>query len=145
MKFNFGYKIAIVYTLFALGMVGILVMSMQFDHELVTENYYENELNYQGRKDAFHNMETAPFKVFITQMDGEVLVSFDGLTANQQASGTLSFYKPDKADYDEEHPIQLNADGRMRVAPKAPQGRLKVALRFTVDKTDYYVHKEIIL
>ncbi len=145
MKINFGHKIAIVYTLFAVGMVSILVMSMQYDHELVTENYYENELNYQGRKDAFDNMAGAPFKVRIDKQGSTLQVHFDGLAANDVPQGTLSLYKPDRAAFDEEHKLQLDEQRSMRLVPKGQQGRYKVQLRFALNGTDYYVQQDIIL
>ncbi len=144
-KFHFGHKIAVVYTLFAIGMTAMLIMSMQFDHELVTENYYENELSFQGRKDAFDNMATATFKVNVALEQGAVSVKFEGLPANEQPEGTLSLYKPDKAAFDEQHELVLDADRRMRIEPKGKQGRYKLELRFEIDGTDYYVHKDILL
>jgi hypothetical protein len=145
MKLNFGHKIAIVYSIFAIGMVSMLVMSMQFDHELVTEDYYENELNYQGRIDAFHNMETAPFKVSITQNAGSIYVAFDGLSANQQAVGSLSLYKPDRSDQDEEYVLLLDENKKMEIFPKATRGRIKVQLRFKVDNKDYFVQRDLLI
>lgn len=143
MKINFGHKIAIIYTLFAVGMASMLVMSMQFDHDLVTENYYENELKYQGKKDAFGNMSQAPFQVIISKVGNEIDVHFEGLSAEHGPMGTLSLYKPDRADYDEEHTLALDKDGRMRITPRAAHGRYKVSLRFEVEGVDYFVQKEI--
>lgn len=144
MKINFGHKIAIIYTLFAVGMASMLVMSMQFDHELVTENYYENELKYQGKKDAFGNMGEAPFQVLISKAGNDIHVQFEGLSPGHPPVGNLSLYKPDRAEYDEEHTLSLDDEGRMRVTPRAAQGRYKVSLRFEVDGVDYYVQKEIV-
>ncbi|MCA1752004.1 MAG: FixH family protein [Cryomorphaceae bacterium] len=144
MKINFGHKIAIVYTIFAVGMTSMLIMSMQYDHELVTEDYYENEVKYQGRKDAFHNMENAPFTAAVSHSDGKISINFSGLPANMAPTGTVSLYKPDKAALDEEHVLALDDKGTMNIVPRGIRGRYKVHVRFEAGGTDYFIKKEIV-
>lgn len=144
MKINFGHKIAIVYTLFAVGMTSMLIMSMQFDHELVTEDYYEREMKYQGRKDAFHNMESAPFNADVSYADGKISLKFSELPENMTPSGTVSLYKPDQANLDEEHILALDENGTMSIVPKGLRGRYKVHVRFEAGGRDYFIKSEIL-
>lgn len=44
---NWGWRITIVYSLFALSMIGAVVYSTTLDVNLVEENYYEKEVSYQ--------------------------------------------------------------------------------------------------
>lgn len=143
MKLNFGHKIAIVYTIFAVSMVGILIMSMQYDHELVTENYYENELKYQGKKDAFDNLNNAPFKAEFVQSQDDIRLVFKDLPSDISPTGTLSLYKPDAARYDEHHEIALDGGAGMSIVPRG-RGRYKAEARFKAGGTDYYLTTDII-
>ena len=44
---NWGWRITIVYSLFALTMIGAVIYSTTLDVNLVEEDYYEKEVNYQ--------------------------------------------------------------------------------------------------
>lgn len=44
---NWGWRIGIVYTLFALSMIGAVIYSTTLDVNLVEENYYQREVEYQ--------------------------------------------------------------------------------------------------
>ncbi len=143
MKLNFGHKIAIVYTVFAVSMLSILIMSMQYDHELVTDDYYENELNYQGKKDAFDNLSAAEFQAEIVRTDEDIRLVFKNLPSDVRPVGTLSLYKPDGADYDELHEIMLDSEAGMTIVPRG-RGRYKAEARFKAGGTDYYLKRDLL-
>ena len=48
MKFNFGTGIALVYGIFAVGMVTMVIISRGEDPGLVQKDYYNLDLNYQA-------------------------------------------------------------------------------------------------
>ena len=47
LNLGWGWRITIVYSLFALTMIGAVIYSTTLDVNLVEENYYEKEVNYQ--------------------------------------------------------------------------------------------------
>jgi hypothetical protein len=86
-----GKKIAIVYTIFAVGMVSMVIWSTKFDVNLVTEDYYEHEMDHNAKMEAVANsvkLETPlsikykpaegainlVFPASVTAIDGKVLL-----------------------------------------------------------------------
>ena len=52
MKFNWGYKILLVYGLFVIGIMFLVFKSTQQKYDLVQKDYYADELKYQNVIDA---------------------------------------------------------------------------------------------
>ena len=50
MKLNWGYKIAIFYILFVVGIVFLVFKASNQKVDLVTADYYGEEVRYQGRR-----------------------------------------------------------------------------------------------
>jgi len=145
MKLNWGHKIAIVYTVFVGFMVFMLILSMQEDHELVTQDYYEQELQVQKKINASKNLGDAGFEVEITPADGEVLIYIKGMDSPENTIGKVNLYKPDDASLDESISLKLNEAGQMTFTPKGKQGRYIVSLDFEIDGVPFYREKDILL
>jgi len=145
MKLHWGHKIGIVYTLFAGSMILMLILSRQTKHELVNENYYENELAVQGRIVAGKNLKTAQFDVNISSADQKILVSFLGLPSGNVPSGTVMLYKPDDSSLDQTLDVKLNSENKMLIQPKGRHGRYKVSVRFKMAGKDYLKEEQIML
>lgn len=145
MKLHWGHKIGIVYTLFAGFMIFMVLKSRTEKHELVTENYYENELIIQDRLDANDNLNAATFNVEITRVDHEILVSFVGLPSGNIPAGTVSLYKPDDSRLDETMDMLLDGNNKMLIKPLGNHGKYKVSLMFKISGTEYYKEKNIVL
>lgn len=145
MKLNWGHKIAVVYISFMAFMITMLVVSLQYDNELVNEDYYAREMLLQGQIDASGNMAHAPFHVDFTPVNGQVEVQFFGLPGGAQPHGDVRLYKPDNASLDESHVIKLNSNDMMTITPRGQRGRYKLSVRFEMDGKDYYAEKQIVL
>lgn len=145
MKLHWGHKIGIVYALFAGSMIFMLILSRQEKHELVTENYYENELAVQGRIVASENLSTADFDVDISSANKQILVSFSGMPSGDMPQGVVSLYKPDDSSLDQTMDVKLNAENKMLIQPLGDHGRYKVSVRFKMSGKDYFKEKQVVL
>lgn len=145
MKFHWGHKIAIVYTSFALFLGFMLYVSLQAKHELVTENYYENEIAVQGKIEAHQNLMNADFDVDIHANDGNVFVSLQGPDSIYSPMGKVNLYKPDNGDLDEEMALVLDGRNSMSISPKGTRGRYKVMVSFEMKGVPYFAEKQIVL
>ena len=145
MKLHWGHKIGIVYTLFAGFMIFMVLKSRTEKHELVTENYYANELIIQDRIDANANLNAATFNVEITRINHEILVSFDNLPSSDIPAGTVSLYKPDDISLDQTMVMKLDRENKMRITPLGNHGKYKVSLMFKISGIEYYKEKNIVL
>ena len=145
MKLHWGHKIGIVYTLFAAFMIFMVLKSRTEKHELVTENYYANELIIQDRLNANDNLNAAAFNVEITRIDHEILVSFDNLPSGDVPAGTVSLYKPNDSSLDQTMDMLLDGDNKMLIKPLGDHGKYKVSLMFKISGKEYYKEKNIVL
>lgn len=146
MKLNWGHKIAIVYSLFAAFMIGMLILSTTYDHELVTEDYYAKELAFQDKIDAGDNLTNADFGVEVKKVDGVLKLIFDRLPEGNEISGEVKFYKPNDEKMDESHPIILTGTSRdMELPSVGKSGRYKVQISFTLDGKAFYKEQELML
>jgi len=143
---NWGHKIAIVYGLFVAFMIGMLVMSTNYDNDLVTEDYYAKELAYQDKINAGQNLAQANIDVEVKMIDGKLKLLFDHLPASQTVSGEVTFYKPDDQKMDETHPIIMGANSsEMEISSKGKHGRYKVQVTFEMEGKTFYKEQELVL
>lgn len=146
MKFNWGTAIAIVYTSFALIMVGMVVYSKKFDHSLVVDNYYEEDLAYQAHIDRLENSRglEQDLTIQLEKKDGIILFQFpDGF---QQLGGNIWFYRADDKSKDFKLTIEPDDEGKVLVPSKtlAP-GLWKVKVNWEGNGTPFYKETAIVI
>ena len=99
-KINWGAKIAMVYIGF-MGLIATLVVgSMRQNTDLVSTNYYEQELKYQNLIDAGKNQSELSAPVGFTVADDAVKVQFPAEFAGKGLAGTIHFYSPVQTSWD---------------------------------------------
>jgi len=145
MKLNWGHKIAIVYTLFAGFMIFMVILSMQEDHELVTEDYYQQEKMVQTRIDGNANLNASPLELDILSRDGNILLAFKGLGESKPSEGSVALYKPDDSTLDESHVLRLDENSEMHILPKGTNGLYRVSVSFEIDGAAYYKTQDVSL
>lgn len=145
MKLNWGHKIAIVYTLFAGFMVFMVILSFQEDHELVTEDYYNQEKMVQTRINGNANLNASPFELDILSSEGSISLAFKGLGEAELAEGRVTLYKPDNSTLDESHPLILDEKAEMHILPKGTNGLYRVSVSFEIDGASYFKTQDISL
>ena len=109
MKIGWGTGIVIVLVLFATMMLTFLVKSFTKEHQLVTENYYEQELVYQDRIDDLNRAKREEIDVQVKQANGAMAVGFsDG---KRRTQGQFFFKRPADSKYDLIIEIQTDSTG----------------------------------
>ncbi|TAD85163.1 MAG: hypothetical protein EAY75_11840 [Bacteroidetes bacterium] len=96
-KINWGVRIILVYVAFVVFMLSLVYLCTQQHFELVSKDYYAQELAYQGTIDGGNNARKLSGKVSIQQTDE--LVNINLPVAEDQAS-TVFFYRPSNAAQD---------------------------------------------
>jgi hypothetical protein len=120
----------------------VVISVRQDDIHLVTENYYEKEINYQDQIDR----ETSA-----AGLDREVLL-FDSQSKSMVldlpvgAKGNLQLFRPSDARLDQELSLDIQEEGKTTVSlDKLKSGYWKVQLTWTENGTDFYQEKKISL
>lgn len=108
MKMHFGHKIFLTFTAFAVLMGVLVYKSFQTDFELVSKNYYQEELEYQKVIDANQNREALQSPVRIEINGDQLQVVLPAEMNNKALSGAIFFYCPSNSKQDQSFPIQAS-------------------------------------
>ncbi|RBL93435.1 FixH family protein [Chitinophaga flava] len=112
---NWGHKIIIVFVVFAAGIITLVTKSMRTKIDMVTKDYYAEELKYQQVIDGKVNARDLSAPISISQQSEGITVTFPQELHGSNLSGKIKFYRPSDAAMDVEMPLILNNDGRQMI------------------------------
>jgi nitrogen fixation protein FixH len=118
MKNKWGIGIAIAYITFAVCMILFAIKASNQKYDLVATNYYDEAVNYQKKIDAGKNADEADSKLTIEYVKAESSLLITTSGEIKATSGTLHFYKPDKASKDFNLDFTTDANGQQRISLK---------------------------
>lgn len=110
MKINWGWGIAIgMLTFIAFIMYFVVTMSTSkdYDHDLVTEDYYAKEMVYQQEIDAETNTRDLDEAILSKKTGEGWQIDFPKSLEPAKIKGTLAFYRPSNEKLDFELPLEL--------------------------------------
>lgn len=111
---TWGNKLIIVFILFAVLMSTLVYNCMNQNFELVSKDYYNDELRYQDKIDGVNNANKLT-TVQIGQTGEEVCVQLPKELNGLATSGQLWFYCVTNASNDRKIPVVVNEDGKMLI------------------------------
>jgi len=119
----------------------LVVISVRMDGiELVTENYYEEEIKYQDRIDQT-NEATSLNKEIISYDAQNKSVLLDLPTGSE---AMLHLFRPSDSSLDQELAVSVTEIGKTSVSlTQLKSGYWRVKLSWNVDGVDYYEEKKI--
>lgn len=145
MKINWGTGIAIFYGLFVVVMVAMVVLSAQEDINMVQDNYYDKDLNYEAFRKSRENGSAMLEPVEINYEHGR------GLTLSfpkdiEVERGEVTLYRPSDRNRDQQLPLALNEENEMEiVTTDLVSGPWRILLSWSSSGQSYYKEKHIIL
>ncbi len=100
MHFNWGYKILFVYLLFVAGIMYLVFQSSNQKIDLVTEDYYEQEIKYQERIEQMKRANELSENVVVDVGEGVIDIIFPSEFNGWKVTGNATLYYPanDKMD-----------------------------------------------
>ena len=140
---NWGYKIILAFTLFGALMVGMVVISMRQDINLVAEDYYEQELNFQSRIDAMENVRKLDSVPEIYINEGQLVIDYLNIPS-EFSHGTLTLHSPISNKYDSQWEFSTDKLPNFKLDTSAlKKGYWKAQLEWHAGGLTYYIEKEI--
>jgi hypothetical protein len=112
MKINWGTGIVIAFGLFMtfiLFFVFKVQTSSKYDNELVTEDYYQQELKVQGNIERTNEANALENKVTIVRVSEGLEVQFPKDFKHQDIKGKVILYRPSNQKLDSEMQISLSS------------------------------------
>ena len=140
MTFNFGHKLLIAFIVFGFLMFYLVYQSLHTNFELVSKDYYKDELAYQEVIDATKNANDLVSKTNVYQKGTAVYLQLPSELANQSIAGKAYFYCP--ADSKKDRTISLAPDGTglqaIAIGKEIAIGAYQVKISWTANDKKYY-------
>jgi hypothetical protein len=140
---SWGNKLIVAFVLFA-ALIGTLVYkSVHSSFDLVSKDYYKDELRYQDKIDAQKNASKFS-EVVITQSAELVNINFPKELAGKKVEGEAWFYCSTDASKDKKIKIIVNNKAEL-VIPKNQLAKAvcQVKISWKIDNNNYYSEKNI--
>lgn len=142
MKFNWGHGITIFIVLFMAFIVTLVVKTFNHNADLVQDDFYEQEVLFDGKKESISNYKNLDFKVEINQIPEGVQIKFpEGYKVD---NGTIQFYKADNMSHDKNYDLKLDTS-YCHTLPYEDfvVGRYEVNIKWSVDGKAYLHQSDI--
>ena len=145
MKLNWGSGIAIIYSAFVVLMISMVVYSKGLDHSLVVDNYYEEDLKYQGHIDRVKNAQQLDEDLKIGRDVAAQAISFSFPNNFKKIEGYVWFYRADDKSKDFTVAIRLDENGQFRIPlDKVGSGKWTIKVNWAGDGVPYYKEESML-
>ncbi|HCR76474.1 FixH family protein [Chryseobacterium sp. C3] len=146
-NFNWGHGVII-----ALASFMIFILSMMFlfpngqkNSEMVTDNYYEEELKYQDVIDAKKRADELKEKPVYNQNQAGIRITFPKDYNNSNTKVKFVLNRTDDQNLDVHKTVQLDANQSFLIPAQVLKlGNYTLRLSWTKDKTDYRMDYDVI-
>jgi nitrogen fixation protein FixH len=147
MKLNWGTGIAIFYVVFAAATTGFVVFAMDQKVDLVSEDYYQQALEHDGRMEAVANAASLGGAFRLELRDHAHTLRLTWAAARPDSgNGTIKLYRPSDSAADRSFPIDVDAVGQQDVALEAVSaGHWIVQVQWRSNGRTYYVQQSVIV
>lgn len=142
---NWGNKLVFVFIAFALLMGTLVYKAMNTKYELVSKDYYKDELRYQDRIDGKNNVAGLTGKLTLTQDAETVMIDLPSEMRGVKVEGEAWFYCKTDAVRDRKIPLQVDTAARQVILKKALVKETTYELKLNWQAADqkYYIEQPI--
>lgn len=130
---------------FIMYFVVTMMTSKDFDHDMVVEDYYKEELHYQQDIDAEKNALALEDKVKYSRNGNSLFLTFPSDIKLSELKGNLSMYRPSNKMLDFKIPLEDLKNHELEIPKdKLVDGRWNVIVSWNYGGKEYLYKKEII-
>ncbi|MFN4123801.1 MAG: FixH family protein [Flavobacteriales bacterium] len=142
-KFNWATGIFLAYSAFVALIVVMVVSTYQQNIDLVTPNYYEQELKYQQRQAELIRSSQLQENVLLMMNNQVLILKFP---QGKTVAGQVELFRPSDKRMDVQLPITTNSEGEMLIN-KSPlkSGMYKVLISWIMDDISYFNEETIVI
>jgi len=136
---HWGNKITLVFIGFVILIVSMVIFSTQQEFDMVEENYYEEEIAYQGKMDEIKNGNEWAGAVSVKQEDNNLKLLFEGA---DKVKGKIKFFRSSDANLDFFIPISEEVNIPIE---KFKAGNWKVSFSWEANGVKYFKEEQIFI
>ncbi len=142
-KLNWGTGIAIFYVLFVIAMLSFVFWSTGNNRDLVTDDYYAEELDYQKTIDNRARAEDLEGEVSITSEKGKIEILLPEGMNDKSVKGELFLYRQSDKTMDTRLQFEGQKIDFSFLSERIAIGKWTIKLSWTADGKDYYYEDNI--
>lgn len=147
MKFKISWPAGIILsiTAFVIFILTFLYLSFtpKYSHELMSDDYYKDELNYQQEIDKLNNATELKQNITYKKVDSGLLISFPKEFEASKIKGTINFQRGSNSKIDFIIPIELETLDFLIENGKLVEGRWDIKIDWTANNKAYLFKEKI--
>lgn len=143
MRISWGYKIAFVYVTFAAGIGALVFKASSEKFDLVTKDYYDQELKYQQVIDQSANAAKLSAPVTVEKTEDGLKINFPAEIKDKSKTIDFYLYCPSDAKKDFRKTIEVSGDEFTTALPAGIKGMYELKLTWQADHLKYYHEQKI--
>lgn len=139
-KINWGTAMVIAMVLFMVFILQFVYRTIaidKYEHQLVSEDYYKDELYYQQEIDKMNNASKLVQNVKIDRAEGGMLIIFPDDMDFSKIIGTISFQRPSNKNLDFEQNIALSNNKLLISHNNLVEGKWKIKIDWKYNDEEY--------
>jgi len=141
---NWGARITVSFIVFAMVIFTMVFISMNQDINLVSEDYYKQEIAYEDQIQRLRNtqsLDQSP-EITIDRNAQQVIIRFPKELTGQIKDGYILLFRPSDSRLDKRYELALNEEGIQKVSIRGQiKGLWKAKLYWQDYNLEYYQEK----
>lgn len=139
-----GITIALVaFVIFILSFVFKVTFLDEYNHHLVSEDYYKDELNYQQEIDKLENAAELKTNIVLEKAAEGLKIIFPSEFEPSDISGQIQFQRLSNSKIDFKLPINLDSNSLLISDEKLVEGKWNVKIYWKVNDKEYLLRQQI--
>ncbi len=139
MTLNWGHKLTIVFIAFAAFIFFLIYKTTQSHFDLVSKDYYKDELAYQQVIDGTNLANKLSSGIQVQQQNDQISIQFPQEMKQKKAEGTIFFYCSADSGKDKKINIQLSEEAVQIIPAKdILPGKYVLKINWKTDNQNYY-------
>ncbi len=136
---NWGLKITLLYVSFVLLILGMVGLAMHEKMDLVANDYYEQELNYQNKINTVNHTRALGESLTWEVKKNTLELTFPEQFKEKKISGNVYFFRPSDATMDKTIAIPTDTARIQNISTsQLKKGVYKMQISWEVNKEKYY-------
>lgn len=139
MTLNWGHRLTIAFIAFAGFIFFLIYKTTQSHFDLVSKDYYKDELAYQQVIDGTNQANKLSSSILVEQQKEQISIQFPLEMKQKKAEGTIFFYCTADSRKDKKIAIKLSEDAVQLIpAKEILPGKYVVKTTWKADNQNYY-------
>jgi hypothetical protein len=144
MRFSWGNRILVAILLFIGGMGYLVYRSVNTNYDLVSQEYYKDELEYQKVIDASERAGQLSQKASVSVNDSGILIQLPEEMKGKILKGSVYFYCPTDVKKDRKTALAVNEEARQSIGlDQVPPGNYTVKIQWESGNQSYYSEQSL--